>query len=131
MFLFLFSENSFLFARLYMMKVHETRSHAQSHASGDEEKGKTRKQKADNKTQEAEQAQKKAKPENENDNGRGHPNGKPSTDVAKEFDEFCKAVEGQLSVEQMRETLEANGQDSSGPDVAVVTKWSVQLQHII
>ncbi|KAH9699798.1 protein ADP-ribosyltransferase PARP3 [Citrus sinensis] len=101
------------------VKVHETRSHA--HASSDEEKVMTRKQKAENKTQEAtETPPKKTKQEN-NDNG-GHANGKRSGDVTAEFEEFCKSIEGQLSAEQMREILELNGQDSSGSDVAVVTK---------
>ncbi|KAH9659937.1 protein ADP-ribosyltransferase PARP3 [Citrus sinensis] len=101
------------------VKVHETRSHA--HASSDEEKVMTRKQKAENKTQEAtETPPKKTKQEN-NGNG-GHANGKRSGDVTAEFEEFCKSIEGQLSAEQMREILELNGQDSSGSDVAVVTK---------
>lgn len=104
------------------VKVHETRSHAL--VSSDEEKVMTRKQKAENKTQEAtETPPKKTKQEN-NDNG-GRANGKRSGDVTAEFEEFCKSIEGQLSVEQMREILELNGQDSSGSDVAVVTKWLV------
>lgn len=104
------------------VKVHETRSHA--HPSADEDKVMTRKQKAENKTQEAtETSPKKTKQEN-NDNG-NHGNGKRSGDVTAEFEEFYKSIEGQLSVEQMREILELNSQDSSGTDVAVVTRGLV------
>lgn len=82
----------------------------------------TRKQKAENKAHDAEQSPKKAKAESDN----GHPNGKSSADTASaEFDEFCKAINEHLSVEQLREVLEANGLDSSGPDHVVVRRWSV------
>ncbi|GLU19202.1 hypothetical protein SLE2022_354640 [Rubroshorea leprosula] len=101
------------------MKV-ETRSqtHGHGHASADEAKVMTRKQKAEQKSNEGEQAPKKAKQENEN----GHHNGKSSDDVDVEFAEFCKATSEHLSVEQMRETLEANDQDSSGSDVQVASR---------
>ncbi|KAJ0013941.1 hypothetical protein Pint_20776 [Pistacia integerrima] len=70
------------------------------HASADEEKVMARKQKAENKT---------------HDNGNGKTNGKAGesdvTDV--EFEELCKAIEANLSIEQMVEALEANDQDSS------------------
>ncbi|KAI4334250.1 hypothetical protein L6164_018962 [Bauhinia variegata] len=95
------------------MKVHETRSHV--HASGDEEKVMTRKQKAEYKLHEAEHSPKKAKPENDN----GQTNGKSTADIAAEFDEFCKAVSEHLSVDQMRQILEANSIDSSGSDLEV------------
>ncbi|KAE8700212.1 Poly polymerase 3 [Hibiscus syriacus] len=36
-----------------------------------------------------------------------------------EFEEFCKAIREFLSIAQMREILEANGQDSSGSDASV------------
>lgn len=82
----------------------------------------TRKQKAENKAHEAEQSPKKAKAESDN----GHPNGKSSADTAStEFEEFCKAIKEHLSVEQLREVLESNGLDSSGPDNVVVRRWSV------
>ncbi|XWS52871.1 hypothetical protein CRYUN_Cryun11dG0109600 [Craigia yunnanensis] len=101
------------------MKVHETRSHTHGHATGDEEKVMTRKQKADYlKTNEGRESPKKAKAEADND----HSNGKSASDVAKEFEDFCKAVGEHLSVPKMREILEANGQDSSGSDTFVVIK---------
>ncbi|XVF69157.1 hypothetical protein PTKIN_Ptkin11bG0058400 [Pterospermum kingtungense] len=101
------------------MKVHETRSHSHGHATGDEEKVMTRKQKADHlKTNEGRESPKKAKAEADND----HSNGKSASDVAKEFEDFCNSVREHLSVPQMREILEANGQDSSGSDSSVVTK---------
>ncbi|XP_057482923.1 protein ADP-ribosyltransferase PARP3 isoform X2 [Actinidia eriantha] len=97
------------------MKVHETRSHA--HSTGDEEKMVTRKQKADaTKSHEDEQSPKKAKSEDEANGG------KSIGDVAMEFDKFCKATIEYLSIEQMREILEANNLDASGSDDAVVPR---------
>ncbi|KAM3692862.1 hypothetical protein ACJW31_08G121200 [Castanea mollissima] len=97
------------------MKVHETRSHAR--ASGEEEKVITKKQKAESKEHEAEQSPKKLRSENEN-----QPNGKNAAEIAAEFEEFCKAIKEHLSIQQMREILEANGEDFSGPDSAIVSK---------
>lgn len=101
------------------VKVHETRSHA--HASVDEEKVMTRKHKAENRPHDAEQSPKKAKQENDNGETNGKAGESDITDV--EFEEFCKAIEANLSIEEMREILEANDQDSSGPDPLIVTKW--------
>ncbi|KAE8734834.1 Poly polymerase 3 [Hibiscus syriacus] len=47
---------------------------------------------------------------------------KTTSDVANEFEEFCKAVREHLSIAQMREILEANDQDSSGSDASVAIK---------
>ena len=80
----------------------------------------TRKQKAESKaaaTDQTEQPNKKAKQENETDNGKT--NGKPS----KEYEDFCKAITENLSVDQMKEILEVNGQEPSGPDNAVIARW--------
>ncbi|XP_038681115.1 protein ADP-ribosyltransferase PARP3 isoform X1 [Tripterygium wilfordii] len=98
------------------MKVHETRS--QAHQSADEEKVMTRKQKAESRSKEAENSPKKAKQENENE----HPNGKSADDIEKEFQEFCKVVRENLSVEQMRAILEANDQESSGNEDEIAFK---------
>ncbi|XP_048323938.1 protein ADP-ribosyltransferase PARP3 isoform X1 [Ziziphus jujuba] len=97
------------------MKVHETRSH--SHAPVEEDKVMTRKQKAENKAHESEQTPKKAKAESDNNNG--NPNGKSSS---QEFEDFCKAIDEHLSVSQLREVLESNGLDSSGPDHVIIRK---------
>ncbi|KAJ0084908.1 hypothetical protein Patl1_30430 [Pistacia atlantica] len=105
------------------MKVHETRSH--SHASADEEKVMTRKQKAENRTHDAEQSPKKAKQDHDNGKTNGKAGESDAIDV--EFEEFCKAIEANLSIEQMIEILEANDQDSSGPDPIVVTKCQDML----
>ncbi|KAI7982974.1 Protein ADP-ribosyltransferase PARP3 [Camellia lanceoleosa] len=96
-------------------------SHA--HSSGDEEKMVTRKQKAEGKTHEDEHSPKKSKPKNDD----GHFNGKSTGDSAAEFDNFCKAVTEHLSVAQMLQILEINGQDSSGSDDDVVARWIVTL----
>ncbi|KAJ7947980.1 Poly [ADP-ribose] polymerase [Quillaja saponaria] len=101
---------------LWNFKVHETRSHA--HSSGDEERVMTRKQKAETKAHEAELSPKKAKPENDDSNR----NGKSTTDVSAEFEEFCKATNEHLTIEQMREVLEANGLDSSGTDLDIMRR---------
>ncbi|CBI28338.3 unnamed protein product, partial [Vitis vinifera] len=101
------------------VKVHETRP--QAHANAEEEKAGGKKQKAENKTHEAEQAQKKAKPEKE-DKDNGQKNGKSAAEIAKEFEQFCKATSQHLSIKQMREILEANEQDHSGSDDAVVPR---------
>lgn len=106
------------------MKVHEKSSHSHAHGTGDEEKIMTRKQKADQlKSNEGKESPKKPKVEADNDQH----NGKTTTEVAKEFEEFCKSVREHLSVAQMREILEANGQDSSGSDASVVIKWLVSI----
>ncbi|RDX82304.1 Poly [ADP-ribose] polymerase 3, partial [Mucuna pruriens] len=96
--------------------VQETRSHV--HAPGEEEKVMTRKQKAESKAHEVENSPKKAKVETED----GHINGKSATDVAGEYDEFCKATNEHLPLEQMREILEANGLDSSGSDLEITRR---------
>ncbi|TKY67074.1 Poly of ADP-ribose polymerase 3 [Spatholobus suberectus] len=98
------------------MKVQETRSHV--HAPGEEEKVMTRKQKAESKAHEVEHSPKKVKVESED----GHINGKPARDVAEEYDEFCKATNEHLPLEQMREILEANGLDSSGSDLEITRR---------
>ncbi|KAJ1440675.1 WGR domain [Sesbania bispinosa] len=96
------------------MKVHETRSHVHA-PGGEEEKVMTRKQKAESKAHEVEHSPKKAKVETED----GQMNGKSVADVAEEYDEFCKATNEHLTLEQMREILEANGLDSSGSDLEI------------
>ncbi|WRX33546.1 BRCT domain - like 10 [Theobroma cacao] len=111
------------------MKVHETRSHSHTHPTGDhEEKVMARKQKADQlKTNEGRESPKKAKAEVDND----HSNEKSASDVAKEFEEFSKAVREHLSDTQMREILEANGQDSSGSGTSAVIKWLVNFHVVV
>lgn len=84
----------------------------------------TRKQKAENRAHEAEQSPKKAKAES--DTNSGNPNGKSS---AQEFEDFCKAINEHLSVQQLREVLESNGLDCSGPDHVIIRRWSVHF-HI-
>lgn len=102
------------------MKVHETRS--QAHSSADEERMVTRKQKAEQqKVHEAEKTTKKAKAENENDQN-GQKKGKSVASAKQDFEEFCRATREHLSIEQMHEILEANNQDSSDTDDAVVPR---------
>ncbi|XP_065868519.1 protein ADP-ribosyltransferase PARP3 isoform X2 [Euphorbia lathyris] len=97
------------------MKVHETRSQAHPTAS-EEGKIMTRKQKAENKGHDGEHHHKKSKNDTNHD-----VNGKSKADIAKEYDDFCKAVKDNLSVSQMKEILDMNDQDSSGSDSAVMT----------
>lgn len=97
----------------------------------------TKKQKAEGKTTEgeAEQSPKKAKTQNEDktndkeaakaENENGKENGKSTEEIKAEFEKFCKATSEHLSIQQMREILEANGQDGSGSDDAVVPRWLV------
>ncbi|KAL6537916.1 Poly [ADP-ribose] polymerase 3 [Orobanche hederae] len=112
------------------MKVHETRS---SHGHGKEEKMVTRKQKAAEGQTEAEAAQsspKKAKLEDEDDDlhqqdqsdDRKSQRTRSTEEVKTEFEKFCKATSEHLTVQQMREILETNGQDSGGSDDAVVPR---------
>ncbi|KAJ0078472.1 hypothetical protein Patl1_23577 [Pistacia atlantica] len=63
------------------------------------------------------------------DYGNGKSNGKAgeSDVIDVEFEEFCKAIEANLPIEQMVEILEANDQDSSGPDPVVFTKCQDML----
>lgn len=56
-------------------------------------------------------------------NENGKDSGKSIVEVGEEFDEFCKTMKEHLSVEEMRRILEVNGQDASGSDDAVVTRW--------
>ena len=102
-------------------QVHETRS--QSHAH-EEDKVMTRKQKAESKAREGEQSPKKPKYEN---NKNGLQNRKSAADLTEEYEEFCKAINEHLSVDQMRQILEANGLDSSGSESSVIRKWLVNI----
>lgn len=101
------------------MKVHEKRSHSHAHGSGEEEKIMTRKQKAESKTHENEQSPKKVKSEDEN----GRPNCKSETDLVDEFGSFCNSTRESISIDQMKEILQMNEQDSTGPDYEVASKW--------
>lgn len=110
---------------LHVIKVHETRSH--SHSSGNEERKVTRKQKAEGKATteaEAEHSPKKAKIEDDDDDNEHENGGKSTEDIKEKFDKFCKATSEHLSIPQMREILEANGEDARGADDAVVPRWS-------
>ncbi|WOL15509.1 hypothetical protein Cni_G24290 [Canna indica] len=107
------------------MKVHETRSHARASAEelAESKVGKG-KQKTGHDGRDGEQQphtpkNKKAKVEGD---GRGDRNGKSTSEISAEFEEFCKATRQHLSVEQMRRILEANEQDPSGADDAVVQR---------
>lgn len=86
----------------------------------------TRKQKAESKEHEAGQSPKKPRSEIED----RQPNGKNAAEIAAEFEEFCNAIKEHLSIQQMREILEANGKDFSGPDSALVSKWLVFDPHL-
>ncbi|KAG9458981.1 hypothetical protein H6P81_003489 [Aristolochia fimbriata] len=96
----------------------ETRSHV--HAAAPEEEGKvgTRKHKTEPKGQEAENKAKKSKAPNYNDNGRA--DGKPSEGA--DFEDFCKFTREHLSVDDMRQVLEANEMDYLASDETVVSR---------
>lgn len=82
----------------------------------------TRKQKAESKGQEGGHSPKKPKSENDN----GQQNGEPAhEDITAEYEDFCKAIREHLSLDQMRQILEANGLDSSGSEGSVMRKWLV------
>jgi len=49
------------------------------------------------------------------------PNGREA--AARDFAELCKAIGEHLSLEDMRKILEANEQDASGSEDAVVPRW--------
>ena len=89
---------------LLSLKVHETRS--RKHAA---EEGK-----ASPKRQKAEKTMKLKGQESDLD-------GKEN--ATKEFIDFCKTIREHLSVEDMRKILEANEQDASGSEDAVVPSW--------
>ncbi|KAJ0015248.1 hypothetical protein Pint_21337 [Pistacia integerrima] len=72
-----------------------------------------------------EQSQKKAK--QDHDNGKTNGKARESDVIDVEFEEFCKAIEANLSIEQMVEILQVNDQDSSGPNPVVVTKWEMPI----
>uniref|UniRef100_A0A1S4AKM5 Poly [ADP-ribose] polymerase n=1 Tax=Nicotiana tabacum TaxID=4097 RepID=A0A1S4AKM5_TOBAC len=97
------------------MKVHETRS--QAHTASEKRKM-TRKRKAETKSQDS-ASPKKAKTEEDN----GQEGEESMVDIRVEFEKFCKAIAEHLSIKQMREILEANGQYSSCDDDAVVPRW--------
>lgn len=84
----------------------------------------TRKQKAEGKAPESDQSPKKAKTEGKND----QTNRKSIDDFKAEFEKFCKETSEYLSTQQMRKILEANDQDSSGSDDAVVPRWYAGLK---
>lgn len=117
--------------------MHETRSRV--HAAAQEE-GKTtsKKQKTESKDQERGPhvtSKNKKSAENKGQDGESEgptkskklkaeesePNGKGAAE--REFAEFCKAIEEHLSVEDMRKILQANEQDATGSEDAVVPRW--------
>ncbi|GJU79145.1 putative poly [ADP-ribose] polymerase 3 [Tanacetum coccineum] len=98
------------------MKLHEKRS--QHH---DEEKIMTRKQKAEKQQEHDEKPNKKPKSE-EKHNGNAKNGSKSVDDIIIEFDKFCKTTSQHLSIQQMRQILEANNVDTSGDDDAVVPR---------
>ncbi|CAM8955664.1 unnamed protein product [Rhodiola kirilowii] len=115
------------------MKVHETRSHGEEQ----EHKVMTRKQKAaESKTTSHEPGHhdhqspsKKPKSENQH-NGRHkdeHQQQQDKSAAAAQYDELCDVTKESLYVEQMRDLLEANGQDSSGSDDAIVRRCQDML----
>ena len=119
------------------LEVHETRSRAHAAAqeegkvaskkqkteSKDQERGQhvasKNKKSAENKGQDAESEaptkSKKLKAEESEPNGKGA--------AAREFAELCKAIGEHISVEDMRKILQANGQDASGSEDAVIARW--------
>ncbi|XP_010686033.2 protein ADP-ribosyltransferase PARP3 [Beta vulgaris subsp. vulgaris] len=105
------------------MKV-ETRAQAHDHHA--EEKMKTRKQKTNEQT-EHQSPTKKAKQEKENDNGT-QTNG-TTTASSKEYQEFCKVIRENLSPDQIKEILQFNGQDPSGPDDSVISRCQDLLYY--
>ncbi|KAK4358590.1 hypothetical protein RND71_020819 [Anisodus tanguticus] len=114
------SDLSFLYEIVFgSEKVHEKRSH--SHASDEEKKVTTRKQKA-----ESAHSPKKAK--TEGDDNDQEANGKSNNnDAAAEFEKFCRAMSEHLSIKQMREILEANEREAASiSDDAVVPRWFVK-----
>ncbi|OVA05993.1 BRCT domain [Macleaya cordata] len=120
------------------MKVTETRStRAHSGAGGDHDQkvaAGTRKHKqqqhAENKQQQTgdqdvvdDKKSKKAKPDNGSDHNGHAANGKSSEDdIVAEFEEFCKVIKDNLTVEQMKQILQANDQDDTGPDDSLVPR---------
>lgn len=101
----------------------ETRSRAHQEAAEEEGKTGVKKHKTESKGGEEENKPKASKANDANDRS----NAKPEADIAAKFDEFCKAAKEHLSIDQMRRILDANDQDSSGSDDAVVPKWLVPM----
>lgn len=110
------------------LEVHETRS--RTHAT-EEGKDAPKRQKEEHKEQEGgkERPSKSKKPVEPEaptktkklKGGESEHDGKEN--ATKEFAEFCKVIREHLSVEDMRKILEANGQDASGSEDAVVQSW--------
>ncbi|XP_057534102.1 protein ADP-ribosyltransferase PARP3 isoform X1 [Amaranthus tricolor] len=88
---------------------------------------KTRKQKVSEQT-EQQSPTKKAKQENKNENENVKTtNGKPTS---KEYEEFCKAITDTLSIDQIKEILQVNGQDpSSIPDETLISQCQDLLYY--
>lgn len=97
----------------------ETRSRAHQEAAEEEGKTRVKKHKTESKGGEEENKSNSSEANDAND----RLNAKPEADIAAEFDEFCKASTEHLSIDQMGRILDANDQDSSGSDDAVVPKW--------
>lgn len=83
----------------------------------------TRKQKAEAKTSESEGEQSFKKAKVGEGDGVESENGRSTDEIKADFEKFCKATSEHLSIEQMRQILEANGQDPGGADDAVVPRW--------
>ncbi|XP_071700708.1 protein ADP-ribosyltransferase PARP3 [Rutidosis leptorrhynchoides] len=104
------------------MKVQETRSHNHPPSNEEDKIIMTRKQKAEKQQEhDHEHDSPKKKPKSE-DTHNGNSNNKSVTDVIIEFDKFCKTTSQHLSIDQMRQILEANNVETSGSDDAVVPR---------
>lgn len=113
-------DNSLVLARNFTLnlKVRETRSHIR--ASSEEESrnlGKGKQKAEEDADQQRQQAtkNKKAKVEGENTES--------TSKISQEFQEFCKVMRKHLPIVEMRRILEANEQDASGSEDAVVPRW--------
>ncbi|KAJ4753316.1 Poly [ADP-ribose] polymerase [Rhynchospora pubera] len=95
------------------MKGPETRSRGD--ASGDEEGGVMTRSMS-----------KKQKMDGKEESGSGE---KDKEGITDEFQEFCKGVPNHLTVVEMRKILEANDQDPTGPDDAVVPRVADLLYY--
>jgi poly [ADP-ribose] polymerase 2/3/4 len=63
-----------------------------------------------------------SKKQKTNESDENRPDEKKKMDVMDEFEEFCKGVPNHLTVVEIRKILEANDQDPTGPDEAVIPR---------
>ncbi|KAG6536811.1 hypothetical protein ZIOFF_001880 [Zingiber officinale] len=111
-------DNSLVLARNFTLnlKVRDTRSHTRASSEEESRSSGQGKQKAEEDAKQQQQATKNKKAKVEDGNSES------TSKISQEFQDFCKSARKHLPIVEMRRILEANEQDASGSEDAVVPR---------